>query len=139
MADNVVQHSNLGLQPDAVIGYMVTADAFEFAVADLGRGVLASLRENPLHASLASDAEALRAACTRGASRRTTGAGTGFADLLRALADLEAWLSFRSGTARLVIDGRGTAERREVVSNSVTLAGFQLSVRGGPRASHWGT
>jgi hypothetical protein len=49
MVDNVVQHAGLGAAPRGIIGYEVSEAALSFAVADLGRGVLSSLRDNPAH------------------------------------------------------------------------------------------
>lgn len=137
MVDNVVEHAGLGDSPAGVVAYEVSDEHFGLAVGDLGRGVLASLRENAAHAGLSTDAEALLSAVTHGASRRVGIQGKGFSDLVRALADLEGTLSFRSGSARLGIDGRGTGNRAVVSTNSPTLKGFQLSVVARPKRSAW--
>ena len=137
MVDNVVDHAGLGDSPVGVVAYEVSDEHFGLAVGDLGRGALASLRENVAHAALSTDAEALLSAVTRGASRRVGIQGKGFSDLVRALADLEGSLSFRSGSARLGIDGRGTNSRAIVPSNSPILKGFQLSVIARPKKSSW--
>lgn len=137
MVDNVVEHAGLGEQPRGVVAYEVSADHFGFAVADLGRGALASLRDNPTHDGIRTDAEALRSAIIDGASRRAGPPGKGFADLLRSLADLEGSLSFRTGSARLLLDGRGSGPRRVLQRNSPNLKGFQLEVRAQPLKSVW--
>jgi hypothetical protein len=137
MVDNVVDHAGLGDAPTGVVAYEVDEGRFGFAIADIGRGILASLRENPLHAGVATDSQALLAAVTRGASRRTGAAGTGFADLLRALADMEGRLVFRSGAARLILEGRSAGSRLATSFNSPELLGFQLSVEVEPRKSPW--
>jgi hypothetical protein len=137
MVDNVVEHAGLGDVPVGVVAYDVSDHHFGFAVADLGRGVLPSLRENPAHAALLTDAEALLSAVTRGASRRPGAEGKGFSDLLRALADLEGTLSFRSGSARLRLDGRGSGRRVVSRSNSPVMKGFQLSISAQPMKSAW--
>jgi hypothetical protein len=137
MVDNVVQHAALGDAPVGVVGYEVSDQHFAFAVADLGRGVLASLHENPIHSALTTDGDALLWAVTRGASRRPGVNGTGFSDLLRALADMEGHLSFRSGAARLRLDGRGVGNRVVTPSNSPKMRGFQLSVSCRPAKSAW--
>jgi hypothetical protein len=137
MVDNVVEHAGLGDAPVGVVAYDVSDQHFGFAVADLGRGVLRSLRENSAHAGLLTDADALLSAVTRGASRRPGVDGKGFSDLLRALADLEGTLSFRSGSARLRLDGRGSGSRVVSRSNSPVMNGFQLSIVAEPAKSAW--
>lgn len=137
MVDNIIQHAGLGDRPQGVVAYEVSPGHFWFGVADLGRGVLASLRENPAHQSVSTDVQALRAAVTNGASRRPGPGGTGFAQLVRALADLEGHLTFRSGSARLLLDGRGIGSRVSTFSNSPQMEGFQLSVHGQPKQSLW--
>lgn len=127
MADNVVQHAGLGERPSAVVCYEVGATHFSFAVADIGRGVRQSLAENPAHAT-ADDAVALQLAVLRGASRRGSDHGEGFAQLLNEVADMEGVWEFRSGGARLTVDGRGSGARTHTTANSPTLPGLQLSV-----------
>ena len=137
MAENVVEHAGLGDVPRAVVAYQVTAMQFAFGVADVGRGVLKSLHDNPRHAEIRTDAEALAAAVRCGASRRPRGRGHGFEDLLKALADMEGRWTFRSGASRLVFDGRGTGARRWSTANTPSMRGFQLSVSAEPAKSHW--
>jgi hypothetical protein len=137
MVDNVVDHAGLGDAPTGVVAYEVSDGRFAFAVADLGRGVLASLHENPANSGLSTHSDALLGAVTRGASRRLGVGGKGFADLLRALADLDGHLSFRTGSARLFLDGRGVGNRKFIPSNSPDMKGFQLSVVGRPGKSSW--
>ena len=137
MVDNVVEHSALNDDKGAVVAYSVSTEAFGFAVADTGRGVLSSLRENPAHAQLRSDDEALMAAVGHGASRRPGVKGDGFANLIQAVADLHGLWSFRSGTARLVIDGQGNGSRNLIRHSSPELKGFQVSVDAVPSKSAW--
>ncbi|WP_437769006.1 ATP-binding protein [Sorangium sp. So ce764] len=137
MVDNVVEHAGLGDAPVGVVAYEVSGQHFGFGVADLGRGVLASLHENPAHVAIYSDTDALLAAVTQGASRRPGLKGLGFSDLISKLADMEGRLSFRSGSARLQIDGRGIGSRVATTSNSPKLKGFQLSVVAQPAKSSW--
>jgi hypothetical protein len=130
MVDNVIQHSGESDAAPArgIIGYSVAQGAMTFAVADLGRGVLASLRTNPAWATLTSSREALVRAIRDRASRRTNvPKGGGFDQVHRALADRNGVLRFRSGDAALTLDGRGQ-DRQVTSSDSPGLAGFQLSV-----------
>jgi hypothetical protein len=137
MVDNVVDHSGLDDDRRAVVAYAVSTEAFGFAVADVGRGVLNSLRDNPTHAHLGSDDGALMAAVGHGASRRPDASGMGFANLIQAVADLYGQWSFRSGNARLVIDGQGNGSRNLIRHSSPDLQGFQLSVEAVPKKSTW--
>lgn len=130
MVDNVLEHAAPpdAPVPPAVMGFHVTQRAFTFAVADLGQGVVASLRASPAHRAVASDHEALDAAVRRGATRREhSRSGTGFRTLHEALADLRCVLRFRTGSGSLVLDGAG--RHREVLAGvRPALIGFQLSV-----------
>jgi len=137
MVDNVVDHAGLGDAPAGIVAYDVSDEHFGFAVGDLGKGVLASLHENATHAGLATDGDALFSAVMRGASRRAGPKGKGFSDLLRALADLDGVLSFRSGSARLKLDGRGGGSRKVTPSNSPEMNGLQLSIVAQPKKSAW--
>ena len=130
MAGNSIEHSGDSEQRPAAgaFGYEVAGGAVAFAVADLGRGVLASLRTNPDWTGLATSADALKAAVTRGASRRVAqGPGCGFSDLHRNLADLSGALRFATGDASLTLEG-GSHPRRESPESRATLPGLQLSV-----------
>lgn len=130
MIDNVIQHSGpRDTQPArGIIGYSVVPGTMTFAVADLGRGVLASLRTNPVWAELSSSREALVRAIQRRATRRVDiFKGGGFDQVHRALADRNGVLRFRSGDAALTLDGRGR-DRSVIVSDSPAMEGLQLSV-----------
>lgn len=130
MADNAIQHSG----PDdhrpaaGAMAYEVREGAATFAVVDVGRGVLQSLRTNPDWADLGSEPEALDAAIGSAASRRQgQGAGTGFSALHRALADLSGKLRFASGDAVLKYEGGGIS-RVAARATRPPLPGFQVSV-----------
>lgn len=105
LLDNVFQHS--GRPESGVVAYAASDCAFEFVVADAGRGVLASLRENPEFAGLSDSGMALRVAASDGASRhaRSSGHGYGISQLFRALAHNAAELRFRSGDHALRLWG----------------------------------
>ena len=105
LQDNIFEHS--GRPATGLVAYGAGNGAFEFVVADAGRGVLASLRENPEFARLADSGVALRVAASDGASRyaRSTGHGYGISQLFRALAHHSARLRFRSGDHALRVWG----------------------------------
>jgi hypothetical protein len=130
MADNAVQHSGPDeYEPEpGAMGYEVSDRAASFAVVDLGRGVLASLRTNPKWVHLGSSEAALDAAVRRSASRRTgEGNGHGFSDLHRALADLTGRLRFASGDSVLKLEGH-PEERVVAWDTRSELVGLQLSI-----------
>lgn len=133
MVDNVLQHSTPFGTTSGVVGYQIGPRRFSFAVADLGIGVLASLRENPKWHSLGSSVRALDAAVRKNATRRTEFAeGNGFKTVLRNLADMNATLRFRSGDGLLTLDGRhsaSVARLRAVESTGPHMGGTQVSVR----------
>lgn len=108
MADNAIQHSGADeLHPErGAMGYSVELGAATFAVVDVGRGVLESLRTNPQWSSLVSSREALDAAVANAASRRIgQGKGHGFSDVHKALADISGRLRFASGNAIMKYEG----------------------------------
>jgi hypothetical protein len=130
MADNVIQHSGPSVDEPAraIVGYRVRHESMTFGVADLGRGVLASLKTNPRWTLLTNAREALVAAVCRRATRRAeVTEGSGFSNLHRALADTFGHLRFRSGGASLSLDGRASP-RHAASKDTVEAKGFQLSV-----------
>ena len=133
LQDNVLEHSG---RPDSgLVAYGASTDAFEFVVADAGRGVLASLRENPEFTHLADCGAALRVAASDGASRHvySTGRGYGISQLFRALAHDAAELRFRSGdhSLRLWGDAPSLTGHVEIVQKA-WLDGLTITVRCAP-------
>ena len=134
LQDNVFEHS--GAAATGLVAYGVTNGSFEFAVADAGRGVLASLRENPEFTHLADAGAALRAAASDGASRhaRDTGHGYGIGQLFRALAHDAAELRFRSGDHALRLWGDAPSLTGHVeLAQKAWLNGLTMTVRCAPR------
>lgn len=129
MVDNVIQHSGQGDEPTGVVGYTI-GDGFAFGVADLGIGVLASLKENPKWLQLDTSREALLAAVRDRATRRTNVAvGDGFDTVLRNISDLGCVLRFRSGDGSLTVDGFRARETMPMAERTCThLCGFQVSI-----------
>ncbi len=130
LQDNVYEHSG---KPDSgLVAYAVSANAFEFIVADGGMGALASLRTNPAYAHLKTAAEALELAMSDRASRfgADAGRGYGIGTLFKALARDAGELRFRSGDYAISIEGnRPTLTGRKHVVQKAWLDGFAVSVR----------
>jgi hypothetical protein len=136
LQDNVFEHS--GRPETGVVAYAAGDGTFEFVVADAGRGVLASLRENPEFAGLEDSGAALRVAASDGASRyaRSTGHGYGIGQLFRALAHDAAELRFRSGDHALRLWGDALSLTGQVeLAQKAWLDGLTISVRGAPGAA----
>jgi hypothetical protein len=133
LQDNVFEHS--GQPASGIVAYAASDGAFEFVVADAGRGVLASLRENPEFSGLAHSGAALRVAASDGASRhaRSTGRGYGIGQLFRALAHDAAELRFRSGDHALLLWGDAPSLTGQVeLAQKAWLDGLTISVRCAP-------
>jgi hypothetical protein len=134
LQENVYQHS--GRPESGLVAYASANGTIEFAVADAGVGVLASLRQNPEFAQLTDSGEALRVAASDGASRygRTSGRGYGIGQVFRALAHDWAELRFRSGdhALRLWGDAPSLSGQYEVVQKA-WLTGLIVTVRCAPR------
>jgi hypothetical protein len=129
LQDNVFEHS--GRPESGLIAYGASNGAFEFVVSDAGRGVLASLRENPEFAHLADSGAALEQAASDGASRyaRSTGHGYGIGQLFRALAhDAAAELRFRGGDHALRLWGDAPSLTGQVeLAQKAWLDGLTIS------------
>lgn len=129
IADNVVEHSE-----SSSTGFVVFAGLagfFEFAIADNGIGVLASLRSNPEYAHLVDEGDALQCALTDGESRfgKAAQRGTGFSTLFKSLANMNASLRFRSGDHALDMHGKSPTLVNAHVARKPRAAGFMVSVR----------
>jgi anti-sigma regulatory factor (Ser/Thr protein kinase) len=120
ITDNVLNHA------EAAHGGLMQVLTFraqrriEFAVADGGRGISASMREG--HPHLRSDREAIGEAIRKGVTRsRDAGQGNGLAGALRiaALAGGTFLIASQTGELRVAADGDGY--------------GQQFDARGGPR------
>ena len=130
LQDNVFEHS--GLSESGLIAYGVTTSAFEFVVGDAGRGVLASLRENPEFTYISDCGAALRLAASDGQSRHasSSGRGYGIGQLFRALAHYAADLRFRSGDHALRIWGHAPSLTGQIeLLQKAWLGGLTVTVR----------
>jgi hypothetical protein len=126
MHSNVYEHS--GRPETGFAAFRAGEGVFEFAVADSGIGVLASLNTCPDHAGLTDHGDALRLALTEGVSRHGAGRGMGFRPLFIGLANLFGALRFRSGNHALTIDGRTPSLMSAKTAEKPALQGFFISV-----------
>ena len=127
IADNVVIHSDSPVP--GLAGYHVTPDYAQYCVADVGMGVLSSLRTCPTYASLQSHREAIRLALRDGVSRfgpHDGGFGLGF--VFKALVAHWGELRFRSGEACLTMSGTDLNADLGIEHFPPALPGFQVSV-----------
>lgn len=130
MASNAVEHSASPAPPVAC--FEVGRGSWSFAVVDIGRGVLASLKDNPAYGSILSETEALTLALRPGVSRfADSGRGMGFASVFKALVDHQAALRFRSGGAAARWEGRSlTNHSIEASALSLPKGGFRVRIQG---------
>jgi anti-sigma regulatory factor (Ser/Thr protein kinase) len=126
MVDNVWLHS--AADHPGLFAYQIRRRKFAFSVADLGIGVLSSLKQNPQYRYLMSSMEALQKAVQPGVSSQGDGGGLGFPSLLNALAELWGTTRLRSGQAAMVID-RTSENRKRTYHYLPDLPGLHVAVR----------
>lgn len=127
MADNAVLHA--GTDAPTLVGYRVLDGFAQFCVADVGIGVLNSLRSCPDFGGLRFDNEAIKEALRDGVSRlgRNKG-GMGFRHVFKALAEQWGILRFRSGEGCITMDGTGLDADATTEESLPRLPGFQVTV-----------
>jgi hypothetical protein len=130
MASNAVEHANSPAAP--IASFEVTTRGWSFGVTDVGRGALASLRENPAYSDLEGEGGALELMLKEGVSRTgEPGRGLGFSSVFKALVDRRATLRFRSGGA--VASWEGESPTDQTVHSQglpVTRQGFHVRIAG---------
>lgn len=127
MMTNAVQHASSAVP--MLAGYAVYAKTAQFAVADVGQGVLAALRSSPKFEQVRLHADAIRLAIQPGVTSDPSGnGGFGFRDIFQALAEQWGFMRFRSGEACVVADGTGLDSQAGESRPVPPLAGFQVSV-----------
>lgn len=128
LEDNIREHA--GTITGASLSYHAQPGIFEFAVADQGCGVLATLRSCSDLDWLPDDGAALRAALQDGVSRFGPDArrGHGYRPLFTGLVNRRASLRFRSGSGGLAIDGITPGLPTAQIGQKPKLAGFFASI-----------
>jgi hypothetical protein len=126
MTENGILHADS--QAGVLVGYQMLADAVLFTVADVGRGVLSSLRANAKYSALAFHRDALRLAMQDGVTSQNSDGGYGFHQVFKALASQFGTIRFRTGNACITMDGQSfDAEMGEETFPEV-MSGFQVTV-----------
>lgn len=122
---NVWLHAQATIR--ALVAYQFEQQRVCFTVADLGIGVLQSLRSNPEHRALTTSMSALKKAMVVGVSRfPEQGRGYGLDTVLRAVAD-HGIVRLRTGEA--VLEFQGTIDvRRSIASYGANLPGLQVAL-----------
>lgn len=124
---NAVQHSRSTRQH--VAGYAVQPNIAQFAVVDLGQGVLARLRQSAKYADLTSHSDAIRLALHDGiTSDPSEHGGYGFRDIFNALAVQWGYLRFRSGEGCVIMDGTALDAEAGSTISVAARPGFQVNV-----------
>ena len=128
MAENAVIHAEA---PAILVGYDASPGKALFSVADVGIGLLASLRKNPVFSGLMLHNEAIRAALQDGATSRRPeegGGGFGFRQVFTSLADQWGSLRFRSGEGCVTMEGTDVDANQGHVTHPPQLPGFQATI-----------
>lgn len=127
MAENAVIHADCSVP--RLVGYRVMRATAQFCVADVGRGVLASLRSCLDYADIAHDGPAIRKALQDGISRygRCRG-GFGFRPIFKALTAQWGRLRFRSGGGCITMDGTALDADKGQEHFPPAMPGFQVTV-----------
>lgn len=123
---NIWEHA--GAATPALLAYQCHNQRLTASVADLGMGVLQSLKSNPLYIELDSSLQALKTAMTVGVSRhQNQGRGYGFDTVLRAVADNHGIVRLRSGQGVLTFCGNADA-RTATGGYGVDLPGLHIAI-----------
>lgn len=128
MAENAVIHSEA--PTGILVGYQVTPETALFTVADVGIGILASLRSHPVYQHFQVHLEAIREALHVGVSRFGPGrGGLGFAQVFKSLTADSGLVRFRSGEGCITMDGTDLdADTKGSETFPPALPGFQVTV-----------
>lgn len=127
MAENAVVHAN---SPHGVlVGYQATGGVALCCIADVGVGVMESLRTHPAYKHLDRHKDAIRIAIRRGESRfgPGTGSGSGFYQVFKSLVAMWGTLRFRSGEGCITMDGRDFDSDQGEESFVLYRPGFQVT------------
>jgi hypothetical protein len=126
MQSNALEHSYAPVRPLAC--WRVCGRDWAFGVYDVGRGVLASLKEDPAYRFLTSHKEALELAVTDHVSSRGAGRGMGFHTLFKALLDRRSTVRMRTGNIAAHFVGHNPTRQDLKYTILPDRAGFCMTV-----------
>ena len=127
LSENIVRHSVSGNdQAVGLVGFHVTPGMMNYVVADVGRGVLSSLKENPEWADLEDEMDALVAVAKKDATRlRNRDFGDGYRQVFQSCLDRAGLLQMRSGNGVAKVQGNLT-ERNAQTSHCAPILGLRV-------------
>lgn len=127
MVENAVIHAEA--PTSILVGYQAMSGVALFSVADVGRGVLASLRSHTAYQHLQLHKDAIRAAIHDGTTRFGPNTrGLGFRQVFKSLAAQWGYLRFRSGNGCITLNGQGLDADQGAETFPPNLPGFQVTV-----------
>lgn len=125
---NIAEHA--GSFAGSVVAFCMDDSIFEVVVADRGRGVLQSLRDNPKFADLDDAGQALRLAVSEGVSRHADSCrGHGFTPLFKGLANRFSHIRLRSGNHALEVFQTSEEKPMERISQKAENPGLFVYAR----------
>jgi hypothetical protein len=127
MADNATLHSNAPV--GILVGYQATAGAVVCCVADVGDGILHSLRSHEAYRDIQTHKQAIRKAMEKGQTRYGPGkGGFGFYRVFKSLTAMWGTLRFRSGEGCVTMDGNDFEADQGKDAYVLNRAGFQVTI-----------
>ncbi len=125
---NIHEHSEAA--DSGLVSFRAAHNIFEFVAADHGVGLLRSLQNCAIYASLSDHGKALEQALRDGVSRfgPNIGRGNGFRPIFVGLANLKGVLRFRSGDHALLMDGTSPSLMTARLAQKPSIDGFLASV-----------
>lgn len=126
LTNNVWDHSDK--TDTGLLAFEVRNRKFTLVIADLGIGVLDSLRKNPLYHATKTHKAAIEKALVPGVSRfEDTSRGMGFIDFLSIVTDIHGIARLRTGDVALTINRTKEQEHR-TREYLIDFPGFQISL-----------
>jgi anti-sigma regulatory factor (Ser/Thr protein kinase) len=128
LTNNVWDHSDRA--DTGLLAFEVRRRQFTLVIADLGIGVLNSLRRNPLYSSVQTHKAAIEKALLPGVSRfEDSSRGMGFIDFLSIVIDLRGIARLRTGDVALTVD-RSHDDENRTREYLIDFPGLQISLYG---------
>jgi anti-sigma regulatory factor (Ser/Thr protein kinase) len=128
LTNNIWDHSDR--TETGLLAFEVRSQNFSLVIADMGIGILNSLRKNSLYSAIQTHKAAIEKALVPGVSRfEDTSRGMGFIDFLSIVIDLHGIARLRTGDVALTIDRR-TEDENRAREYLIEFPGFHVSLYG---------